>query len=116
MTLFVFDFGGTLDTLPKPALYVANLLAKHPDADVVLCTGLDMHSIHAQAPMLCGVVMDVWHKPVDIAAKVAGLALDRLVVVDDEDSIRSMVARSLRKSTIPRIEILDPSHLPSLLE
>lgn len=115
MHLFIFDFSGTLAALKDPARYVLDLKQKHPAAKVVLYTGMDHNEIRRECPGLLDAVDEMWQKPLIITTKMGGLDIDRLIVVDDDPDMKFALKRLLRKSTIPQIDLLDPSALPGLL-
>lgn len=114
-TLFVLDYSGTLTIFRDPAGFLSDLKQKYPDAKVVLYTGMEKDAIQAQSPALMALVDDVWNKPQMLAERVAGMALDRLVIADDDPLVLSASRRTFRGSRIPLVEFLTPNELRSLV-
>ncbi len=114
MTLYIFDYGGTLTRLPEPVAFLKALRAHDPDAHIILFTGTPAHDIHQESPGLLEEIEALWPKPNFIHAAVAAKNPSRVVMVDDEPEVLSAYRRAFRKLTCP-VTFLLPDEMKGLV-
>lgn len=100
MHLMLFDYSGTLDTLPDPVAYIQALKRHRPAAWLVMHTGTDLASINATHPGLIEALDDVWLKPYLLSAKITELQVMEITVVDDDVRQQNLAYRGAAP-TIP---------------
>lgn len=104
---FVFDYGGTLDTLENPVAYLESVRRRYPEHKIILYTGSLKDELNRRHPGL-EQLADHWIcKPDYLKDAFAnlGLTFKELTYFDDEAHMREAVNRSFRgvcKTGIPR--------------
>lgn len=114
MTLFVFDYSETLDRLPDPVAFVAEVRVRHPGCRIVLFTGTMRYTIDARHPGLWSACDQVLVKPA-MLDDVLDEKTTHVVYVDDEPSLRSMAQRMARRTPTVNWTILGPEALAGLV-
>jgi len=112
MHLFIFDYQGTLTTLPDPVRFIAALRLRFPRARVVLHSG----SVRSEIPEgVLAAVDDFWEKPYSLS-KLADEPFDEVTIVDDETPLRRAMSRALRDRPEGTWRVLDEGALLGLLQ
>ena len=113
MTLYIFDYNGTLTTLPDAVGFLRDLRLVDPGCVIAMMSGSNPGD--ADAAVLAS--MDYfWAKPCFLPdeMKQAGLTPTRMVYADDEPLMRRAAALFFR-STEFEVQVVGPEGLQGLL-
>jgi len=114
MTLYIFDFSGTLTTLRDPVGFIGRLRKSDPGCKVVLWSGSLRGTIHRRCPGLPDAVDARWFKPgLRKPAEGSGWEPTKIIVVDDDNEIRRMAKAALRR--LAPVTLLTPDALEGLV-
>lgn len=107
MTLYLFDYNGTLDTLPDPVAFIEALRERDPGCSVVIMSGETPPEAVQKA------ADSFWMKPFPVQSIIA-LKPERVVVVDDEPYMRRALDRIFTRRRVS-VTLMEPKDLISLL-
>ena len=110
MTLYLFDYNGTLNTLSDPTGFLRDLRVVDPGCQIVLVTGSEPEDIDKA---VLAAVDEFWAKPCFYPDMVKGTP-NRLVYADDEALMRRATARMFRSADF-EVDVIAPEGLQGLL-
>lgn len=101
---FIFDYGGTLDTLSDPVMFLKDVRNKYPEHKIILYTGSTPGMIQALHPGLEELVDYSISKPDDLRDSFRGLEVDfeELTYFDDDLNMLKASERAFKGKCICR--------------
>ncbi len=95
MNGFIFDYGGTLDTLKNPVQYIKDIKKKYTDYEIVLYSGTEVDEVEATHPGLIREIRLFVPKPDLIvpALKNAGITFKKVIFVDNDPIMRKVMEK-----------------------
>ena len=111
MTLYIFDYQGTLTTLPDAVGFLRDLRSVDPDCVIAMMSGSDDID-----PAVLASMDYYWVKPCYLPDEIkqAGLTPTRMVYADDEPLMRRAAARFFRSAEF-EVQVVEPEGLQGLL-